>query len=111
MVAATGAMTAGLVTASVLIPFVFSLSVRIIKSVPQSLRGGALGIGATPFERIRTAVLSGAGVVAGLPKVDTHFASSETRMICGLGLKHFLRILELNWMALYNTCKYREFQE
>jgi phosphate transport system permease protein len=53
-------MTAGLVMGIMVIPFVSSLSDDIINAVPQSLRDGSLGLGATPSETIRQVVLPAA---------------------------------------------------
>jgi len=46
-------MTAGLVMGIMLIPFVSSLSDDIINAVPQAMRDGSLGLGATQSETIR----------------------------------------------------------
>ena len=56
----TAVMTAGLVMGIMLIPFVSSLSDDIINAVPQSLRDGSLGLGATRSETIRQVVLPAA---------------------------------------------------
>ena len=53
-------MTAGIVMGIMVIPFVSSLSDDIINAVPQSLRDGSLGLGATPSETIRKVVLPAA---------------------------------------------------
>jgi phosphate transport system permease protein len=53
-------MTAGLVMGIMLIPFVSSLSDDVINAVPQSLRDGSLGLGATHSETIRQVVLPAA---------------------------------------------------
>jgi phosphate transport system permease protein len=51
-----------------IIPFVSSLSDDVINAVPQSLREGSLGIGATPSETIRRVVLPAAlpGIVGAI---------------------------------------------
>ena len=61
-------MTAGLVMGIMLIPFVSSLSDDIINSVPQSMRDGSYGLGATRSETIRQVVLPAAlpGVVGAI---------------------------------------------
>ncbi|MBP1805104.1 phosphate ABC transporter permease subunit PstC [Rubellimicrobium aerolatum] len=56
----TAVMTAGLVMGIMLIPFVSSLSDDIINAVPQAMRDGSLGLGATPSETIRQVVLPAA---------------------------------------------------
>ncbi|MFE3837678.1 phosphate ABC transporter permease subunit PstC [Pseudogemmobacter sonorensis] len=53
-------MTAGIVIGILNIPFISSLSDDIINSVPQSLRDGSFGIGATRSETIRQVVLPAA---------------------------------------------------
>lgn len=53
-------MTAGLVIGILNIPFVSSLSDDIINAVPQSLRDGSYGLGATKSETIRQVVLPAA---------------------------------------------------
>ena len=61
-------MTAGLVIGIMNIPFISSLSDDIINAVPQSLRDGSLGIGATKSETIREVVLPAAlpGIVGAI---------------------------------------------
>jgi len=53
-------MTAGLVIGILNIPFISSLADDIINAVPQSLRDGSLGLGATRSETIRRVVLPAA---------------------------------------------------
>ncbi len=61
-------MIAGLVMGIMLIPFVSSLSDDIIRQVPQSLRDGLLGLGATQSETIRLVILRAAlpGIVGAI---------------------------------------------
>jgi len=54
------AIAAGLVMGVMIIPFVSSLSDDVINAVPQSLRDGALAMGATRSETIRQVVLPAA---------------------------------------------------
>ncbi|MCK5933486.1 MAG: phosphate ABC transporter permease subunit PstC [Fulvimarina manganoxydans] len=65
---AQSVLTAGLVMAIMLIPFVSSLSDDIITSVPRSLRDGSLGLGATRSETIKKVILPAAlpGIVSAL---------------------------------------------
>ncbi|MBT8339708.1 MAG: phosphate ABC transporter permease subunit PstC [Desulfatitalea sp.] len=67
-VASESALAAGLVMGIMIIPFVSSLSDDMITAVPQSLRDGAYGLGATPSETIRQVVLPAAlpGIVGGI---------------------------------------------
>jgi phosphate transport system permease protein len=62
------ALAAGLVMGIMIIPFVSSLSDDVINAVPQSLRDGSAGLGATKSETIRKVVLPAAlpGVVSAL---------------------------------------------
>ncbi|MEO1651134.1 MAG: phosphate ABC transporter permease subunit PstC [Pseudomonadota bacterium] len=59
-IGAISVLTAGLVMGIMIIPFVSSLSDDIISSVPQSLREGSLGLGATKSETIKRVILPAA---------------------------------------------------
>ena len=61
-------MTAGLVMGIMLIPFVSSLSDDIINAVPQAMRDGSYGIGATKSETVRQIILPAAlpGIVGAI---------------------------------------------
>lgn len=65
-VASESALAAGIVMGMMIIPFVSSLSDDIINAVPQSLRDGSYGMGATRSETIRKVVLPAAfgGIVS-----------------------------------------------
>ncbi len=65
---AQSVLTAGVVMGIMLIPFVSSLSDDIINAVPDSLRKGSLGLGATQSETIKRVVLPAAlpGIVGAL---------------------------------------------
>lgn len=67
-VSAESALAAGLVMGIMIIPFVSSLSDDVINAVPQSLRDGSLGLGATKSETIRQVVIPAAlpGIVGGV---------------------------------------------
>jgi phosphate transport system permease protein len=67
-VAAESALAAGLVMGITLIPLISSLSDDVITAVPQSLREGAFGLGATRSETIIQVVLPAAlpGIVGGV---------------------------------------------
>ena len=62
----TNALAAGLVMGVMIIPFVSSLSDDVINAVPQSLRDGALAMGATRSETIKQVILPAAlpGIIA-----------------------------------------------
>jgi phosphate transport system permease protein len=59
-VASESALAAGLVMGIMIIPFVSSLSDDVMSAVPQSLREGSYGLGATKSETIRQVVLPAA---------------------------------------------------
>jgi phosphate transport system permease protein len=59
-VASESALAAGLVMGVMIIPFISSLSDDVINAVPQSLREGSLGLGATPSETIRRVIVPAA---------------------------------------------------
>ena len=67
-VASESALAAGLVMGVMIIPFVSSLSDDVINAVPQALRDGWYGLGATQSETIRQVVLPAAlpGIVGGM---------------------------------------------
>ena len=67
-VASESALAAGLVMGIMIIPFVSSLSDDVINAVPQSLRDGAYGLGATQSETIRRVIFPAAlpGIVGGI---------------------------------------------
>lgn len=82
MHAGTAVMTAGLVMGIMLIPFVSSLSDDIINAVPQSLRDGSYGLGATKSETIKQVILPAAlpGIV-GAVLLATSRAIGETMIV------------------------------
>jgi phosphate transport system permease protein len=67
-VSSESALAAGLVMGVMIIPFVSSLSDDVINAVPQALRDGAYGLGATKSETIRHVVIPAAlpGIVGGV---------------------------------------------
>ena len=67
-VSSESALAAGLVMGIMIIPFVSSLSDDVINAVPQAMRDGAYGLGATPSETVRQVVLPAAlpGIVGGV---------------------------------------------
>lgn len=67
-VASESALAAGLVMGIMILPFVSSLSDDVINAVPQSLRDGSLGLGATRSETIKRVVLPAAlpGIVGSM---------------------------------------------
>ncbi|KPK26078.1 MAG: phosphate ABC transporter permease, partial [Betaproteobacteria bacterium SG8_40] len=67
-VASESALAAGLVMGIMIIPFVSSLSDDVINAVPQAMRDGSYGIGATRSETIKRVIFPAAlpGIVGGV---------------------------------------------
>ena len=67
-VSSESALAAGMVMGVMIIPFVSSLSDDVINAVPQSLRDGSYGLGATQSETIKKVVFPAAlpGIVGGV---------------------------------------------
>jgi len=67
-VSSESALAAGLVMGVMIIPFVSSLSDDVINAVPQSLRDGSFGLGATHSETIKQVIIPAAlpGIVGGI---------------------------------------------
>ena len=67
-VASESALAAGLVMGIMIIPFISSLADDMITAVPQAMRDGSYGLGATRSETIRRVVLPAAlpGIVGGV---------------------------------------------
>ncbi len=80
-------LTAGLVMGIMVIPFVSSLSDDIINAVPQSLRDGSLGLGATPSETIRQVVLPAAlpGIVGAVLLAASRAIGETMIVVMGAG--------------------------
>jgi phosphate transport system permease protein len=75
-VASESALAAGLVMGVMIIPFVSSLSDDVINAVPQSLRDGSYGMGATKAETIKKVVLP-----AALPGIVSAFMLAISRAV------------------------------
>ncbi|WP_108481978.1 phosphate ABC transporter permease subunit PstC [Oceaniglobus ichthyenteri] len=80
-------MTAGLVMGIMLIPFVSSLSDDIINAVPQTLRDGSFGLGATKSETIRQVVLPAAlpGIVGAVLLAASRAIGETMIVVLGAG--------------------------
>ena len=80
-------MTAGLVMGIMLIPFVSSLSDDIISAVPQSMRDGSLGLGATKAETIRQVVVPAAlpGIVGAILLAASRAIGETMIVVLGAG--------------------------
>jgi phosphate transport system permease protein len=75
-VASESALAAGMVMGMMIIPFVSSLSDDVINAVPQSLRDGSYGMGATQSETIKKVVLP-----AALPGIVSAFMLAISRAV------------------------------
>jgi phosphate transport system permease protein len=75
-VASESALAAGMVMGMMIIPFVSSLSDDVINAVPQSLRDGSYGMGATKSETIKKVVLP-----AALPGIVSAFMLAISRAV------------------------------
>ena len=84
---ASSVMTAGLVMGVMLIPFVSSLSDDIINAVPQAMRDGSLGLGATPSETIRQVVIPAAlpGIVGAILLAASRAIGETMIVVLGAG--------------------------
>ncbi len=80
-------LTAGLVMGIMLIPFVSSLSDDIINAVPQSMRDGSYGLGATQSETIKQVVLPAAlpGVVGAVLLAASRAIGETMIVVMGAG--------------------------
>ncbi|OCX61617.1 phosphate ABC transporter permease subunit PstC [Thioclava sp. SK-1] len=87
MDAASSVMTAGLVMGIMLIPFVSSLSDDIINSVPQTMRDGSYGLGATRSETIRQVILPAAlpGIVGAILLAASRAIGETMIVVLGAG--------------------------
>ena len=80
-------MTAGLVMGIMLIPFVSSLSDDIINAVPQAMRDGSFGLGATPSETIRNVIIPAAlpGIVGAILLAASRAIGETMIVVLGAG--------------------------
>lgn len=80
-------VTAGIAMGIMLIPFVSSLSDDIINAVPQSLRDGSYGLGATQSETIRQVVLPAAlpGIVGAILLAASRAIGETMIVVLGAG--------------------------
>ncbi|MGR3615609.1 MAG: phosphate ABC transporter permease subunit PstC [Paracoccaceae bacterium] len=80
-------ITAGIAMGIMLIPFVSSLSDDIINAVPQTLRDGSYGLGATQSETIRQVVLPAAlpGIVGAILLAASRAIGETMIVVLGAG--------------------------
>ncbi len=98
---ARSVLTAGLVMGIMLIPFVSSLSDDIINSVPQAMRDGSLGLGATQSETIRQVVLPAAlpGIVGAIILAASRAIGETMLVVFGAGAAGALSLSPLEAMT------------
>ena len=84
---ASSVMTAGLVMGIMLIPFVSSLSDDVINAVPQSMRDGSYGLGATKSETVRQVILPAAlpGIVGSVLLAASRAIGETMIVVMGAG--------------------------
>jgi phosphate transport system permease protein len=93
-VSSESALAAGIVMGIMIIPFVSSLSDDVINAVPQSLRDGSYGLGATQSETIKRVVFPAAlpGVVGGVLLAASRAIGETMIVVMAAGLAANLTI-------------------
>jgi len=94
VVSSESALAAGIVMGIMIIPFVSSLSDDVINAVPQSLRDGSAGLGATKSETIRRVVLPAAlpGIVSAILLAISRAIGETMIVVMAAGLSAKLSI-------------------
>ena len=97
-VSSESALAAGIVMGVMIIPFVSSLSDDVINAVPQSLRDGSFGLGATQSETIKKVVFPAAlpGIVAGVLLAASRAIGETMIVVMAAGLAANLTINPLD---------------
>lgn len=93
-VASESALAAGLVMGIMIIPFISSLSDDVINAVPQSLREGSYGLGATRSETIKKVLLPAAlpGIVSAVILAASRAIGETMIVVMAAGLSANLTI-------------------
>lgn len=93
-VASESALAAGLVMGIMIIPFVSSLSDDVISAVPQAMRDGSFGMGATHSETIRQVIIPAAlpGIVGGILLAASRAIGETMIVVMAAGLSARLTI-------------------
>ena len=93
-VASESALAAGLVMGIMIIPFVSSLSDDVISAVPQAMRDGSYGMGATRSETIRQVIIPAAlpGIVGGILLAASRAIGETMIVVMAAGLSAKLTI-------------------
>ncbi len=105
MSGATAVMTAGLVMGIMLVPFVSSLSDDIINAVPQAMRDGSYGLGATQSETIRQVILPAAlpGIVGAILLAASRAIGETMIVVLGAGAAARLSLNPFEAMTTVTT--------
>ncbi len=100
-VVSESALAVGLVMGIMLIPFISSLSDDVINAVPQSLRDGAYGLGATQSETIRQVVIPAAlpGIVGGILLAVSRAIGETMIVVMAAGLSANLTLNPLDMVT------------
>jgi phosphate transport system permease protein len=101
MSGASSVFTAGLVMGIMLIPFVSSLSDDIINAVPQAMRDGSLGLGATHSETVKQVILPAAlpGIVGAILLAASRAIGETMIVVLGAGAAARLSLNPLEAMT------------
>ncbi|MEP3429245.1 MAG: phosphate ABC transporter permease subunit PstC [Roseibium sp.] len=101
MQGASSVFTAGLVMGIMLIPFVSSLSDDIINAVPQAMRDGSLGLGATHSETVKQVILPAAlpGIVGAILLAASRAIGETMIVVLGAGAAARLSVNPLEAMT------------
>jgi phosphate transport system permease protein len=93
-VASESALAAGIVMGIMIIPFVSSLSDDVISAVPQAMRDGSYGMGATHSETIKQVVIPAAlpGIVGGILLAASRAIGETMIVVMAAGLSAKLTI-------------------
>ncbi len=93
-VASESALAAGIVMGIMIIPFVSSLSDDVISAVPQAMRDGSYGMGATRSETIKQVVIPAAlpGIVGGILLAASRAIGETMIVVMAAGLSAKLTI-------------------
>ncbi|WP_204114254.1 phosphate ABC transporter permease subunit PstC [Shimia biformata] len=94
-------LTAGLVMGVMLIPFVSSLSDDVINAVPQSMRDGSYGLGATQSETVKQVILPAAlpGIVGAILLAASRAIGETMIVVMGAGAAAKLSLNPLEAMT------------
>ena len=104
-IASESALGAGLVMGIMIIPFVSSLSDDAIAAVPQSMRDGSFGLGATKSETIKKVLIPAAlpGIVGAVLLAVSRAVGETMIVVMAAGMAANLTINPLNAVTTVTT--------